>query len=135
MTMLKRIFPSRIRVAAPIFAASICAALSMAGPFALAQAGSEAAHQLSPQAEPSQPIDAYIHAAWDTLSRSMSDCNSVADPKLATTPILYLPADVPEPPEIAALEKTCKVKVDRLPRRIEHIGDIRPSEIAHAGLL
>jgi len=41
----------------------------------------------------------------------------------------------PEPPEIAALEKTCKVKVDRPPRRIQHLGDVRPSEIAHSGLL
>jgi alpha,alpha-trehalase len=88
-----------------------------------------------PQAEPGQPIDAYIHAAWDTLSRSMDECKSVADPKLATVPILYLPKDVPEPPEIAALEKSCKVKVDRLPKRIEHLGEVRPRDIAHAGLL
>jgi len=65
----------------------------------------------------------------------MNDCKSVADPKLATVPILYLPKDVPEPPEIAALESSCKVKVDRLPRRIEHLGDVRPREIAHSGLL
>jgi len=65
----------------------------------------------------------------------MDDCKSVADPKLATVSILYLPKDVPEPPEVAALEKSCKVKVDRLPRPIEHIGDIKPHEIAHAGLL
>ncbi|MBV8673472.1 MAG: trehalase, partial [Acidobacteriaceae bacterium] len=34
-----------------------------------------------------------------------------------------------------ALEKSCNIKVERLPRRIQHIGDIKPSEIAHAGLL
>ncbi len=90
---------------------------------------------LNARAEAGQPIDAYIHAAWEMLSRSMDDCKSVADPKLATVSILYLPKDVPEPPEVAALESSCKVKVDRLPRRIEHIGDIKPHEIAHAGLL
>jgi hypothetical protein len=63
----------------------------------------------------------------------MSDCKSVADPKLATTPILYLPVNVPEPPEIAALEKSRNVKVDRLRRRIQHIGNIKPGEIADAG--
>lgn len=63
----------------------------------------------------------------------MSDCKSVADPKLATTPILYLPVNVPEPPEIAALEKSRSGKVDRLRRRIQHIGNIKPGEIADAG--
>ncbi len=88
-----------------------------------------------PEAEPGQPIDAYIHAAWDTLSRSMDECKSVVDTKLATASILYLPANVPEPPEIAALEKSCNVKVEHLPHRIQHIGEIKPGEIAHAGLL
>jgi alpha,alpha-trehalase len=65
----------------------------------------------------------------------MDNCKSVADPKLNTVSILYLPKDVQEPPEIAALETSCKVKVDRLPRRIEHLGEVRPSDIAHPGLL
>src|ERR1700747_2975872 len=69
--------------------------------------------------EPVQPIDAYIHTAWDKLSRSMDDCRSVADPKLTTVSILYLPEDVPEPREITALRSSCKIKVERLPRRIE----------------
>ena len=81
------------------------------------------------------PIDTYIHHAWDTLSRSMNECASVADPKLNRVSVMYLPHDLPEPPEVAALEHTCKVEVKRLPRRIEHLGDIKPREIAHAGLL
>ena len=117
-------------------AACLFTALCAASPaLAPAQAAPSTAHSLSPQAEQGQPIDAYIHDAWDSLSRSMNDCKSVVDPKLATTSILYLPANVPEPPEVAALEKSCKVKVDRLPRRIQHIGDIKPGEIAHSGLL
>ena len=81
------------------------------------------------------PIDDYIHHAWDTLSRSMNDCASVADPKLARASVMYLPHDLPEPPEVKAMESSCKVDVERLPRKIEHLGDIKPHEIAHAGLL
>jgi alpha,alpha-trehalase len=129
--MRVRLFSSQKSVASWICATlfALCPAL------ALAQTAPSAAHQLSPQAEQGQPIDAYIHAAWDELSRSMTDCKSIVDPKLATTSILYLPANVPEPPEVSALETSCKVKVDRLPRRIQHLGDVKPSEIAHAGLL
>ena len=43
----------------------------------------------------STKILTYIHNTWDTLSRSMSDCKSVVDPKVTTAPILYLPADLP----------------------------------------
>ena len=45
----------------------------------------------------SAKILTYIHANWNTLSRSMSDCKSVVDPKVTTTPILYLPADLSTP--------------------------------------
>ena len=41
----------------------------------------------------------YIHAAWDTLTRSMTDCHSLADIKIdskaAANPVLYLPAELP----------------------------------------
>ncbi len=127
---------ARILVFQQYAAAGVCAALSVIFPaVATAQAAPSTAHSLSPQAEQGQPIDAYIHDAWDSLSRSMNECKSVVDPKLATASILYLPANVPEPPEVAALEKSCKVQVDRLPHRIQHIGDIKPGEIAHSGLL
>ncbi|MBV8629732.1 MAG: trehalase, partial [Silvibacterium sp.] len=111
------------------------AAFMLSSAFGFGQSTASASHQLSPKAEQGQPIDAYIKGAWNQLSRSMDECKSVADPKLATASILYLPANVPEPPEVAAMEKSCKVKVERLPRRIQHIGDIKPGEIAHAGLL
>ena len=123
---------ARILVFQQYAAAGVCAALCVIFPaLATAQAAPSTAHSLSPQAEQGQPIDAYIHDAWDSLSRSMNECKSVVDPKLATASILYLPANVPEPPEVAALEKSCKVQVDRLPHRIQHIGDIKPGEIAH----
>ena len=46
------------------------------------------------------PILHYISGAWDTLTRSMSQCASVADPKLKTSTVVYLPADFPEPPSL-----------------------------------
>src|ERR1700739_5118914 len=42
-----------------------------------------------------EPILSYISKSWDTLTRSMEDCTTVVDPKLAEHSVLYLPADVP----------------------------------------
>ena len=86
-------------------------------------------------AQDAASIDSYIHHSWDTLSRSMNECASVADPKSHRVPVMYLPHDLAEPREVTALEHSCKVEVKRLPRRIEHLGDITPGEIEHAGLL
>lgn len=77
----------------------------------------------------------YIHEGWDSLSRSMTDCKSVVDPKVTTAPILYLPADIPTPAAVTAMQKLCRVEVRRLPRKITHIGDIKVSEIPKEGLL
>jgi alpha,alpha-trehalase len=81
----------------------------------------------------------YIHAAWDTLTRSVTDCNSIADIKVdsaaAANPVLYLPADLSAPSKVTALEQTCHVRVIPLPRRIEKLGDVRPEEMHTPGLL
>jgi alpha,alpha-trehalase len=77
----------------------------------------------------------YIHSAWDTLTRSATDCHSLVDVKVSASPVLYLPAEMTTPPEIAALEQKCGVKVALLPRRIEKIGDLRPEELPAVGLL
>jgi len=80
-------------------------------------------------------ILSYIHNGWNGLSRSMTDCKSVVDPKVTTAPILYLPADIPTPAAVTAMQKLCNVEVRRLPRRITHMGDIKVSEIPKEGLL
>jgi alpha,alpha-trehalase len=82
-----------------------------------------------------QPINQYIHQSWDTLGRSMSECASVADSKVTTRPILYLPAGMATPPAVAAMQKQCDVQVEHLPRKIAHMGDVRVSEIPKEGLL
>jgi alpha,alpha-trehalase len=105
----------------------------------LAAAGSDAQ---APQSEPSavaQPDPAatlkYIHGAWDTLTRSTTDCHSLVDIKVAANPVLYLPAEIPVPAEVTAAAQKCNVRVAALPRRIEKIADVKPDELPAAGLL
>ncbi len=77
----------------------------------------------------------YIHSSWSTLSRSMSDCKSLVDPKVTTAPVLYLPAGMATPPAVAAAHQQCNVEIKQLPRKITNIGDVRVSEIPAEGLL
>lgn len=86
-------------------------------------------------AGPRADIRAYITSGWDTLSRSMSECKSVVDPKITTTPILYLPAGMAKPEAVAEMQRSCKVDVEYLPRPIRQIGNIQPQDIAKEGLL
>jgi alpha,alpha-trehalase len=77
----------------------------------------------------------YIQATWTTLTRSMTDCGSLADVKVVSQPVLYLPAEMPTPADVASLEQKCSVRVLQLPRRIEKIGDLRPGDLPEQGLL
>jgi alpha,alpha-trehalase len=89
----------------------------------------------APSAADQARIRAYISNGWETLSRSMSECKSVVDIKVHTTPVLYLPAGLAIPPAVEAMRKQCQVDVRHLPRVIHHIGDVRPSELPVEGLL
>ena len=78
----------------------------------------------------------YIHASWGTLSRSMTDCHSLVDPKLNGAPsVLYLPADVTIPPDVAALKKQCNVDVEHLPKVVTIFGELKLTDIPKPGLL
>jgi alpha,alpha-trehalase len=77
----------------------------------------------------------YIHAAWESLTRSVTDCHAIVDTKVAAVSILYLPAGMPAPSDVTRLEQTCQIKVLSLPRRIDKLGDVRPEELATPGLL
>jgi alpha,alpha-trehalase len=81
------------------------------------------------------PIDTYISNAWNTLSRSMTDCHSLVDPKVKTTALLYLPEELPMPKDVAGLQSKCNIKVERLPVRIERFGEIKLTDIPAPGLL
>ncbi len=95
---------------------------------------SSAQAPVSVAAEPAQTLS-YIHAAWDTLTRSITDCGSLADAKVSGSPVLYLPAELPAPAEVTAAEQKCHVKPMALPRRIEKLGDVMPESLAAPGLL
>lgn len=81
----------------------------------------------------------YIHGSWDSLTRSMTNCESLADVKVRDSSgaktALYLPAEVPAPPKVQAMEQSCNVRIISLPRRIEKLGDVRPEELRRPGLL
>jgi alpha,alpha-trehalase len=94
-----------------------------------------AGHVASAAAADPAKTRAYIERAWSTLSRSMADCASLSDPKVANRPVLYLPAQFPVPAELAALRERCQVDVRTLPRVIAELGDVDPAHLPAQGLL
>jgi alpha,alpha-trehalase len=100
-------------------------------PFAVAAHCQSSRHDSSENAK----ILEYIDNGWNTLSRSMTDCKSLVDPKVTTRPILYLPAGMAIPPAVASVQQQCQIEVRNLPRKITHMGDVRVAEIPDEGLL
>ena len=82
-----------------------------------------------------KPILDYISSAWDTLTRSMSDCKSIVDPKVSAQSVLYLPKEMPEPASVQILGKNCNVRVEHLPMEIHKLGEVSTSNIEPPGLL
>jgi alpha,alpha-trehalase len=82
-----------------------------------------------------QPILEYISKGWDTLTRSMTDCQSLVDPKVKDAPVLYLPADMAEPQEVRKLSIACNVQIKHLPVEIRQLGEVDVSKIHPPGLL
>jgi alpha,alpha-trehalase len=81
------------------------------------------------------PILEYISSAWNSLTRSMTDCESIVDPKIKAAAVLYLPANFPEPPSVQKLASHCRVRVEHLPIEIHHLGEIDADKIQPPGLL
>jgi alpha,alpha-trehalase len=82
-----------------------------------------------------KPILNYISAGWDSLTRSMTRCDSLVDPKLSASPVLYLPAEFPLPADVQKVQQNCKVQVEHLPAVIHKLGEIDVSRISPHGLL
>jgi alpha,alpha-trehalase len=82
-----------------------------------------------------KPILTYISSAWDTLTRSMTDCASVVDPKIKVAPVLYLPSGFAEPAAVQKLAADCSVRVEHLPVEIKRLGEIDTAKIQPHGLL
>src|ERR1700675_440731 len=77
----------------------------------------------------------YISAGWDNLTRSMTDCASVVDPKMKVNPVIYLPAGFAAPPAVENLHAACNVDIEHLPRPIHQLGEIDTNAIHPHGLL
>ncbi len=77
----------------------------------------------------------YIHTAWDTLTRTQTNCATLADPKITTAPALYLPFGLKTPPAVLEAQKTCHIEVLHLPRKLTHLGDLDPATLPRRGLL
>jgi alpha,alpha-trehalase len=80
-------------------------------------------------------IRSYIASGWDTLTRSMTDCKTVVDPKLAAASVLYIPADFDEPAAVQEMQKKCSVQVKHLPQVIHKLGEVDTSNLEPPGLL
>jgi alpha,alpha-trehalase len=80
-------------------------------------------------------IRGYIAAGWDTLTRSLTDCKTVVDPKLAAASVLYIPADFEEPARVQEMRKRCNVQVKHLPQVIHTLGEVDTSNLEPPGLL
>jgi alpha,alpha-trehalase len=109
-----------------------------AGLLAFLLAGATASTADRESSSPEHGLDqirAYIASGWDTLTRSMVDCKTIVDPKLAATPVLYIPADFQAPATVEQLQKQCKVQVQHLPAAIHNLGEVDPGKIDPAGLL
>jgi len=81
------------------------------------------------------PVLQYIATGWDNLTRSMTDCASVVDPKIKVHPVLYLPAGFPVPPAVKKLHADCNVEIQHLPKPIHQLGEIDTNAINPHGLL
>jgi alpha,alpha-trehalase len=91
------------------------------------------AHETSGQGL--KPILGYISTAWDTLTRSMTDCKTIVDPKITAPSVLYLPKELAEPVSVHTLASQCNVRTDHLPMQIHRLGEISSSNIDPPGLL
>lgn len=82
-----------------------------------------------------EDIHKYISTGWDHLTRSLATCQTFEDLKTEGEPVLYLPAELPEPPDIVELQKYCPIQVARLPVKIAKPGIIDLNLIPTEGAL
>ena len=113
----------------------LCYTVSIVFLFAIADTRAFAAPADDTSGQGLKPILDYISTGWDTLTRSMTECKSVVDPKVAAAPVLYLPKDFPEPVSVQTLASECKVQAEHLPLMIHGLGEVDTSKINPPGLL
>ncbi len=81
------------------------------------------------------PILHYIFSGWDSLTRSMTSCDSLVDSKIKAAPVLYLPADFPTPAAVQKLQTDCGVRIEHLPAVIHGPGSIDTRAFHPHGIL
>src|SRR5271168_4817203 len=77
----------------------------------------------------------FVTKSWDSLTRTLTRSETYGDPKTDDEPILYLPAEIPEPTAIKDLQLRCRVDVRRLPELVAIPGDVDLNKIENEGLL
>ncbi|HKT10254.1 MAG TPA: trehalase family glycosidase [Terriglobia bacterium] len=82
-----------------------------------------------------QEILQYISSGWNTLTRSMTECETFTDPKTNEKSAVYFPAGFSKPAGLKAVAARCQIQVNQLPSVIRKLGDIDPSTIKPQGLL
>src|SRR6516162_3573992 len=80
-----------------------------------------------------EPILGYIAKTWDTLTRSIEECTTVVDPKLAENSVLYLPAEIAVPADVQDLQNRCHIQVRSLPEKIVRPGQIDTTALSPQG--
>ena len=101
---------------------------------ALLLSASLAATASAAQPDPAK-TQAYIDQAWTTLTRSQDNCASLTDPKIKARPVIYLPAQLTEPADLAQTAKRCNVDVRALPQVINQLGAVDATKLPVQGLL
>jgi alpha,alpha-trehalase len=99
--------------------------------------GQAQASSQGPTLDPGQvaAIRTHIASVWDLLTRSLTDCKTVVDPKLPTASVLYLPAEYDVPARIQELPRKCHIQVKKLPMQIHGPGEVDTDSFHPHGLL
>ncbi len=125
-------FSNPMKLASVVF---LLAALAANTQVAAQVTGAQAAGTQAPGTPDPEATLRYIHASWNSLIRSMTDCHSLVDPKVTESPVLYLPYGFATPKDVTAVVQQCHVRVLNLPKPIEKLADVRPEELPTQGLL
>jgi alpha,alpha-trehalase len=77
----------------------------------------------------------YIANSWNVLSRSMTNCATLSDPKTKGTSTLYFPKSFAMPEALDQLLTSCAVRLAPLPVDIRSLGQPEVQDIQPSGLL
>src|SRR5207248_2561817 len=123
---LRRTLAFFVLLAPALSAGVLSAGAGTAGPGAAGQAQDQTSRQQAGRHEQAglPEIQSYISSAWDTLTRSMTSCQSITDPKASAPPVIYLPADFATPAELEPVTRECHAQIAHLPRVIRRLGEI-----------